>query len=383
MISNKNKARFCILLCASMSISAQASQLEKNNSSDYSVSGSVMIDYDRSGAFYNKDSSQSQSHFELRRSKISLEYQPSKTLESKLDVEYSKEYQDKEEISIGSAVIKYSGLSTFDISLGYLKEPYSLEKQTSSKHLSTIERSLLNNAFAPGTSLGFKLGQKKKNTTWAIGAFQERSDSDTSSSDVQQAITSRLTWAPLNESGQVFHLGVSFSLRDLKDQELKFKENGEVNSADNIIKSDKINVSNMTLGQLEGAWVSGSLRLQGEAGMADIKQSDGAHLSYQGFYIQSSFLLNGGHYRYKKGKFKSISPQTHMGALEFVARYSGLNLKGNDEGSEASVMLLGMNYYPSKQLKLMVNVLLPDISGDVVNTDQSGNAVSARLQYAF
>jgi phosphate-selective porin OprO/OprP len=52
-------------------------------------------------------------------------------------------------------------------------------------------------------------------------------------------------------------------------------------------------------------------------------------------------------------------------------------------GSQASVTTLGVNYYCTKRIKLMLAYLHPDISGSVRHADPDGDAVSMRLQFVF
>jgi len=110
---------------------------------------------------------------------------------------------------------------------------------------------------------------------------------------------------------------------------------------------------------------------------------DSTQWQYSGFYLQGSVLLSGEHYRYKQGKFKGVKPYASRGSWELVARFSGLDIRDREVGSESSILLLGVNYYVSKPFRLMANLLVPSISGNVVNTNQSGNGISVRGQYHF
>ncbi len=347
----------------------------------FDVGGYAMLDYDQYGAFYNKDAGESQSHFELRRSKLSFNLQAHKNLKAQIQLTYDKKYRSEAKFELARAHVSYSGLPGFNVRVGKMKEPYSLEYQTSSKKLATIERSLMTTAFSPGSNYGVQLYEKKKVYTWALGLFQE--EQDDVNNDKTKAISARATYAFYDDTHSVFHVGSSISLRELSGKKLKYKERGEVNSAANIIRSASFNADTLHLLQFESAWSYGPLRLQGEAALVSIKQEGGTLWQYSGFYLQGSYLLSGEAYRYKKGMFKGVKPSSSKGSWELVARYSGLNLRDNQLGSETSIVLLGVNYYASQKLRLMANLLVPSISGNVVNTDQSGNAISLRGQYQF
>jgi len=338
-----------------------------------SSSGSVMLDYDQYGAFYDKKEDESQQHFEVRRAKLGFKINSQGPFKGEIEFSYNNEYQGEEELTLGDAYVLYQA-SSVDISLGKMKEPFGLERQTGSSKVTSIERSMVTSAFSPGRSLGLMLSREKKRYTLALGVFQEEDKTNS-----PQAISARFT-RTFEYARQGQHLGLSLTHRELKDQAFQIKERGEINSADNIIRSAQFNANSQDALQLETAWFSEKVRLQMEASIASIEQTSGDDWLYSGFYIQGSYFIKGGAYRYKKGTIKT---RVHKGAWELVSRYSGLNLRDNDIGSEAAIFMLGVNYYVDKKLRLMANVLMPEISGNTVNEDQSGNGVSLRAQYVF
>ena len=356
----------------------QAPELPKYNESAFNVSGYVMLDYDQYGAFYdksgNEDDTNNEDHFEIRRSKLAFQYTPKGPISAELEFTYHDEYQQQEEYELADAYINYKSSDFLEIQLGKMKEPFGLERQTGSTKITGIERSMVTTAFSPGRSIGAMLTMSEPHYSMAFGLFEE----DTSGA--VQAATSRMTYGFINPNQTQKHLGLSLSHRDLKDQEFQIKERGEANSADNVIRSAKFDAKSQYIIQLESAWFTQQLRLQSEISYSSIEQVNGVNWAYSGFYVQASYLFNKGQYQYKNNKIKT---KVKKGAWELVGRYSGLDLQDNDIGSEASVLLLGANYYINKQFKLMANILLPEISGNTVDDDQSGNGVSMRAQYVF
>jgi phosphate-selective porin OprO/OprP len=348
----------------------------------FSVSGYLMVDYDRYGAFYNKDDNSSQSHLELRRSKLSLTVKPNKNLKAVLQVKYSNEYQQGETLELGDVYLNYYPMKWLDLRMGRFKQPFNLEQLTSSKNLATIERSLMTDAFSPGSNYGVMLYKNKKSYTWAWGAFQQESNTSSDVDSPVRSMTGRVTYL-LPSVQAIWHFGGSLSYRDLAGDLFKFSERGQVNSAQKVIRSASFNANNSTLMQLEGAYAKNSLRISTHAAVTRVEQEDGTLWHYSGFDMQANYLLSGEHYAYKKGKFKSVKSRADNGSWELVTRFSHIDLQDNDLGSEASILLLGVNYYLGGSVKLMADVLIPNISGNVVNTDQSGHALSFRGQYYF
>ena len=362
-----------------LNVSAQETPLVSSyGESSFNVSGYVMLDYDQYGAFHNKsegqDDNEEEDHLEIRRSKLAFKFTPKGPVSAEVEFTYHDEYQQDAEYDLGDAYINYKSHGNLNLRLGKMKEPFGLERQTGSTKVTSIERSMVTTAFSPGRSVGamFKVGEPYY--SMAIGVFEE------DDSQAVQAITSRITYGFLDPQRANKHLGLSVSHRDLKDQEFQIKERGESNSADNIIRSAKFDASSQDIAQLEGAWFTNNLRLQSEVAVSSIKQVNDVNWMYMGFYVQASYLINKGQYQYKNNKIKT---KVKKGTWELVARYSGLDLQDNDLGSEASVLLLGVNYYMNKKFKIMANVLIPDISGNTVDDDQSGSGLSMRAQYAF
>lgn len=346
--------------------------------SQFQVGGYVMLDYDQYGAFHNKKDSQSEDHLEVRRSKIGIKVFPKEAVSAELEFTYHNEYQQEEEFEVADAYITYTSQNDWSAQFGKMKEPFGLERQTGSTSITGIERSMVTTAFSPGRNIGAMLKFSEPHYSIALGVFEEDAPQS------PQAITSRATYGFIQSEQATKHIGVSMSFRDLKDQEFQIKERGESNSADNIIRSAKFDAQSQQVIQLESAWITKKLRLQSEVSLSSIKQINGEDWLYSGFYLQASYLLNkggsGAKYRYKNNKIKT---KTKKGTWELVARYSGLDLQDNNIGSEASLLMFGVNHYINNQFRIMANILLPEISGNTVDDDQSGNGVSVRAQYTF
>ena len=344
----------------------------------FKLSGLIMLDADHYGPFFDKNAENSTSNIELRQAKVTAKYKPTKNWKTKLQLKYSYENSENEEFEVGDALVAYSAFSWADITAGKMKEPFSLERLAGSSSLIGIERSMVTTAFAPGRSYGVQVGKNKKSHTWALGVFQEKTDSDS-----PRSATARATFAPIRKKDQILHLGISASIRDLNSGRFQIKESGEVHTADNIIRSARFDAEKSHLAGIEMAWQYQSLRLQTELVVEDVEQVTGGNWNYWGYYAQASYFITGKSANYKNGIFKQVNPNENVGAVELVSRYSNLDIRDNDLGSESSIAMIGINYYWSKNLKVMANYLVPDISGNTLHIDDSGNAVSVRAQLLF
>lgn len=374
---------FGIILQAFFAVTIQAVELVANDENDtmsgkFKLKGQVMVDADRYGSIYDKNAENSTSNVYLRRAKATIKYTEVKNWEATVKLQYDYQDSDNNSHEIKDAFVTYSGFKGTDITVGKMKEPFSLDRLTSLSRSGGIERSMVSSAFTPGHSYGVQFGKNKKKFTWAIGAFQEAT-----SGDSPQAITARATFAPLDNKNKTLHFGASATSRDYQGERFQIKERGEVNSADTVIRSARFNADKADLVGLELAWKYKSLILQSEWITEDIEQLNGVEWNYTGYYIQARIFLTGEKAKYQKGSFKQIKPSSGTGAWELVTRYSELDLRDNNLGSESSVAMVGVNFYWTRDFKIMVNYLKPDITGNVLHTDGSGDAISARLQYLF
>jgi phosphate-selective porin OprO/OprP len=385
----------CIKSIAAIAILFSLSAYSENK---LKLDGYIMVDHDYYGPFYTKESDKYYHKSKIRRSKIGIEYKLSEYFSSELQLKYARELDESGELlqseglKLGDALIRFENDNKVGFQFGRMKEPFSLEQQTGSADLLIIERSITTSSFSPGRSFGVQLDHKKKKHTLVLGYFIDRdTDHDFALSNfnlLQQdkkndikAVTLRFTFTPVLNKESSIHIGTSLSKRWLNERKVQIKENGEVNAADSIIRSARFYADDSKHYQFELAWHNKNRLIQSEIFSTITQQTDGKSWSYSGAYLQASYRSSG-NYRYKKGKYKS--PTKHQqGFGELVFRQSLINVRDNNVGSEAAFTLVGANYYPTEAIKLMANIIFPSITGDAINRDQSGKAVSLRAQFRF
>ncbi|WP_303291104.1 OprO/OprP family phosphate-selective porin [Marinobacter sp. SS5-14b] len=341
------------------------------------LGGYVAGGVDHYGAFYDEEGASSTTRGVLRNAKLQLELAWGEHWEAELDGGYSIE-GDKKEAELGDAYVQYLGDRRFRATLGRFKEPFGLERLTSYSSINTSERSLVTSAFAPGRSTGLQVGQFRKSGTWALGVFTDEPDGGST-----RAVTGRVTRAPVRSDAGVLHLGAAASWRDLNDERFQIKDEGEVFSADNVIRSPRFDARDSWLAGLEAAWLSGRLALSAEAMTQSVRRTNGERWQYSGAYLQASLFLTEDQRRYSRGEFKRVKPQHRGGAWELVLRHSAVDLRDRGLGAEASVTAVGLNYYLGKAFQVRVNYLLPEISGNTLMVNPDGDAATVRAVFRF
>src|SRR5690554_73683 len=341
------------------------------------IGGYLAAGVDHYGAFYDRDGDPSTTRGVLRNAKLQVELAWGKHWEAELDGSYKIE-GDEKQADLGDAYVQYNGAGRFQLKLGRYKEPFGFERLASYSALNTSERSVVTSAFAPGRSTGVLAGQFRKSGTWALGVFTDEPGGGST-----RAVTGRFTRAPVRSDSGVLHLGVAASWRNLDDARFQIKDEGEIFSADNVIRSPRFDARDTWLAGLEAAWLAGRLALTAEAMAQNVRRTNGEHWRFSGGYLQASLFLTDDQRRYSRGEFKRVKPQRSGGAWEVVMRHSVVDLRDRALGAEASVTLLGLNYYLDQQFQVRLNGLFPDVSGNTLMANPDGDAVTLRAILRF
>jgi phosphate-selective porin OprO/OprP len=276
--------------------------------------------------------------------------------------------------------------------VGHMREPFSLEFQTSSNDITFIERSTIA-ALDPvrNWGLGFFSYSDDERATLAGGAF--RSGTSNFGEDMgdgnDMSYTGRLTCLPFyQDDARLMHLGAAFSQVYPKNDVVTFDQGPQssllVPSTDNplspVVPNIAISASQEQLYNLEWSWVLGPLSLQAEWSAANVDQIGGGPVFLHGFYFYASYFLTGEHRQYvpRDGTFgttRVLAPFVHAsgqhnvgcgpGAWELTARIDYFDLSspnippanGLAVGNRVTEATFGINWYLSDNARIMFNYL--------------------------
>jgi phosphate-selective porin OprO and OprP len=350
----------------------------KTAESQFTFNGRLMFDWDAFDGAHNTSNNGSSGNLsEIRRARFAVTSQLNKHWKAKLQINFD----EKKQSDIKDAYIQNKG-SMVTTTIGKHKEPMGLEELTSSKYITTIERAMVTDALAPSRSVGVSWKGNIDNLLLQGGVFRSTKDSNNSKKETY-ALTGRAVYTPVKEVGNIVHLGLSISQRNLGGNRYKFSERAEIHTADKIVSSATIDADSMTILGLEAALVKGAFSVQAEYLSANIAANSGADGSFDGYYVLGSYFLTGESRAYKAGQFAKVKPNANNGAWELVARYSNLDGRDNGEGVLGKNLTLGVNYYLSASMRFMLNYLNTDLTSNVVLAQNSGNGISARFQYIW
>lgn len=336
------------------------------------------------GDFQNEDLG-FDSNFEVRRARITAKGQVGNwRYKTRLNfVNLVNNNDNDNEARIDRAHIGYTGWKALELWFGLQPEPFGLEKSTSSKYISFMERSLLD-TFTPEDNLGIMAVTRIADPLiLQLGAYVERPYPEGSKTD--KSVTGRLFYAPISQRRKVLHLGTSYSYRKPLDNQVRYRERPEAHLTDNLFKSDRFkNVDWVGLTGLEAAYLLGPVSLQAEYVHSSVVQSSSSkNRNVDGYYAYISWFMTGESRPYSNGNFGRVRPGHRVGkggwgAWELGLRYSVLR---DDENQQLADITYGLNWYLTKKTRIMLNWVYTDYESE--NKDGKANIAQMRLQQLF
>ncbi|WP_181952520.1 OprO/OprP family phosphate-selective porin [Vulcaniibacterium gelatinicum] len=270
------------------------------------------------------------------------------------------------------------------ITIGHFKPYRSMEELTSSNEILMMERPF---ASASGLFNGRQFQQgvgylrAGSNYTAGLSVFNLRGASGTRNEGVGAA--GRVTFAPINTETRTLHFGGWASVEDLNKDSPNVTASvayaGRRGPSLTIATVTGASGDKVTAYGLEAAGSFGPLFFQGEYVNATFERPLGGDQDVATYYLQGSWLLNGGHKPYKAGTGVFGSPKVaDRGLWELTARYDHIENK-DVNNLEANAWLIGLNYYVNPNLRFMFNYT----QGDNELTGDETGQYALRTQFSF
>ena len=273
---------------------------------------------------------------------------------------------------------KFLSNSAYRIKVGNIKIPYSLQRYSSSKNLSFMERPLGDDAFSISRQLGFEIFLHTKLEQNLFGIFLS---SYTNSIDerirhevAKPGASIRGTYTYKFSKRKIFHLGIALLTEKLNNHTLHYKQNSESNILKEKYVSTKIKSANSrNVRNLDALYINNKYCL--EAGYMDSSvNAIKNNYHFYSYFLDGSyfFIGNGKRFNTKESKFSRVKVINKNGAIELALRYSYINLNDKErQGGEQTNYNLSLNWYISTEFKIMMNYIhaLPkgtkDYDGDI------------------
>ncbi len=294
---------------------------------------------------------------ELRRLRLNVSGKVGGNVKYKVEINTNS----SEDVNVEDAYVQWTpNGANWNVKLGHFKTHNSLDEQTSSRFISTLERSAFTDAFEFNRRLGLAVGTSGDNYTFSAGIFGDNLSTD--SDQEGTAASARATFNPVKDDDMLVHLGASVRLRKTGDTQSDFRYRQRTGShiPSRIISTGRVADKDTFYG-VEAAGIMGQFWAAGEYGVTDAS-CDGcaSDPSFNGMYVEAGTFF-GGKKTYKGGKFnrpKVDNPITDggMGAVSLIARYDTLDLKDSSvNGGDIDSFILGADWWPTKYTRIGVN----------------------------
>ncbi len=344
----------------------------------FSVFGRIMAD----SAWYKDDKSKLGDGTELRRARIGVGGVILSDWEYKLEVDFADDA-----VSVKDAFIGWIGDKPFDVLIGNMHEPVSLEMLTSSRFITFMERPMAVNAFAPERHIGVKASYYQDMWSASLGVFRGSAAAEPAGEGNERVdVAGRVTFDPVHDDMWLVHTGISGVWSDPDDEGARFRDRPDSHITDVRFVDTSNSAAGLNRGSLNGlssyfvvdpefAVVYGPASFQGEYFWVPVAQNTKQggcagmnvcpDVTLTGWYAQLSYFLTGEMRNYKAGsaKFDRVKPKNNLGsksccgAFEVGVRLDNLDLDdGADfqKGDETN-LTVGLNWYVNPYIRFMAN----------------------------
>lgn len=351
---------------------------------EFNVRGRIFAD---AGWVSDKDDTMDIDATEFRTARLGVEGKAWKNVKYKFEADFAGN-----EVDIKDAYLQYKskmGSWTF----GQFKTPNSLEEQTSSRHMTFMERSSFTDAFGLARMMGVGYGNGGDNWTFKAGVFRGSNASDLDKEG--HAIAARATYGSKFDGG-TWMLGGSVRFRDVGDGDnLRYRQRPHNHLSDRFVATGRLSEKDTMYG-LEAAGQFGAFHVAGE--WASLNAKDGGsrarNANFSGGYVEAGWFITGESKALKldKGAWDrpKVSKPLHeggLGAWQIAAKYDVIDLTDNGVfGGEQDTFIVGVNWYLNRHSRFMVNYSHStideafDVSANGTDGENSVNALGMRFQ---
>lgn len=251
--------------------------------------------------------------------------------------------------------------------IGMMKEPISMQRISSGAFLPGIERPMQLDGLLPARNIGI---QWIKTLFWsratiALGWFNNWLESGESFSNNRQQVAGRFTFLPLNPvaNPHLIHLGISGRYSNWKGGTGRARATPEAFFASYFVDTGEFSGKSSSALALEAAWSYEAFWVSSEYVSVFVKSVEANDPNFSGFNIDGTWAITGEKRRYFRGTglFGLLVPKKNVndggpGAIEFVTRYSKIDLDGgNITGGVMDRLTIGVNWYPTMFTRLSVH----------------------------
>jgi phosphate-selective porin OprO/OprP len=349
--------------------------------SEVSLEGLIQVDgnwfdndlADLNGVGANGDDSE----FELRRAEIVLKGK------GPGNFEWVMGYDAKADKFLDTNIkYKIGGNGNHFLQVGQYKQPNSMEELSSTKNNDFISKATVTNTYAVARRLGVAYGYGTSDWSVTASYFGRELTRNLAHGP---GYGLRGTWAPINESGNLLHLGVAYVNYDTPADtfRLRARPNADLATVRLVDGGNMTDTDRIATTSVEGAWVHGPFKLQGEYYTSDVQRYRAGSSDYTstGAYVSGLWNITGETWGYKGGVITTPGPsEPASGMWQLGLRYDTIDLNdGNVQGGDMDIVTAGVNWYWRSNFKFMVNYV--KVTSERNGLSDDPNILEARAQF--
>lgn len=281
--------------------------------------------------------------------------------------------------------IQYKFSSFTWVRVGQYKQPNSLEELTSTKNNDFISKAMTTNLQGVARRVGIAAGTGAENWTVTGSAFTRELTRNLGEGD---GFGVRGTWAPLLNEDGFLHLGLSYMDYEARDAgsatgatpsfsgdnraRFRVRPDADRTSAQLVDSGQFTDADRIATLGLEGAWVHGPFKVQGEYMQTDVGRESHDDYSFDSWYLYGVWNITGETWTYKDGTPSTGLPSNPAGGMWQVGvRYDEVDLNDGSVsfatpipvvsgvmGGKESNWTLGVNYYWRSNFKFALNYVM-------------------------
>jgi phosphate-selective porin OprO/OprP len=296
--------------------------------------------------------------------------------------------------SVKDAYVSYGNKLTDDVKygvkLGQSHIPFGLNTKISSKYMTFMDRPMFaDSTISPARASGVVASINDSDYKWALSAGLQNGEFDSDNGGDTYEINGstfavRGSFLPYVEDKNLVQLGAAFLTQGGGD-EYDFRP--DLVSHEDIYKPVRFDIN---ADEFDGsnAWtidamaIFGSFHAMAEYLDHTAEQETGSDIDTTAYAVEAGYFLTGESLKWKKGYTSGISPKSSYGAWQVAARFENLEIDpGSSLESEFDQFTVGLNYYPTKNTRLMLNYSkVTDLTVNGAGADEEPSALKFRAQ---
>jgi phosphate-selective porin OprO/OprP len=285
---------------------------------------------------------------------------------------------------------KLTDTTKWGVKLGQSQIAYGFNTAASSKYMSFMDRPMYaDSTISKARESGIVAEIADKDYRWSLKSSLTNGtlDGGETTGDNETSFAVRGTFVPFMQDAQhMVQVGAGYLTQGSGgDNAFKYEQRlvshtGPKDLASNIATG----YDGSDAYQVDALGIFGSFHVLAEYTDWTADQSGASDLEISGYSVEAGYFLTGESVKWKKGLTSGISPKSSMGAWQIVARFENVeseqsNVAANND--EADKFTVGLNYYPTKNTRLMLNYdKVTDLTIDDVSRNEEPSALKFRAQ---